>query len=164
MPSVPCNNDLLAGNYLDDGSRLWLIDWEYSGNNDPAFELGNTAQELEFDDAQVEELCAAYFGNTSPALLARMRLGIDPSVRASSRPSGPPSRPGVSTIDYDFTGWAGERWAAGEGQRSTGRASRRGSRSSSAPDESEWIAGKHSEQGVGRGDTTTTTSSVHSRP
>ena len=71
---VPCHNDLLAENYLDDGARLWIVDYEYSGNNDPTFELGNTAQELGFDERQVAELCAAYFGEASPALLARMRL------------------------------------------------------------------------------------------
>jgi Predicted choline kinase involved in LPS biosynthesis len=38
---VPCNNDLLAANFIDDGERIWLIDYEYSGNNDPCFELGN---------------------------------------------------------------------------------------------------------------------------
>src|SRR3972149_1608 len=41
-PAVPCHNDLLAENYIDDGRQLWLIDFEYSGNNDPCFELGNT--------------------------------------------------------------------------------------------------------------------------
>jgi thiamine kinase-like enzyme len=39
--SVPCNNDLLAGNFIEDGDKVWLIDYEYSGNNDPCFELGN---------------------------------------------------------------------------------------------------------------------------
>src|SRR5215472_15420074 len=39
--TVPCNNDLLAANFIDDGERIWLIDYEYSGNNDPCFELGN---------------------------------------------------------------------------------------------------------------------------
>jgi len=73
-PTVPCHNDLLADNYLDDGERLWLVDWEYSGNADPAFELGNTAQELGFDEAHQEALCRAYFGEAGPALLARMRL------------------------------------------------------------------------------------------
>ena len=38
---MPCHNDLLAANMIDDGDRLWLIDYEYSGNNDPCFELGN---------------------------------------------------------------------------------------------------------------------------
>ena len=107
--TVPCHNDLLAENYLDDGERLWLVDWEYSGNNDPAFELGNTAQELGFDDAQVEELCAAYFGEASPALLARMRLQMIMSDVGWTLWAAIQAR--ISTIDYDFTGWAEERWA-----------------------------------------------------
>ena len=41
--TVPCNNDLLAANFIDDGEHIWLIDYEYSGNNDPCFELGNIA-------------------------------------------------------------------------------------------------------------------------
>jgi len=110
--SVPCNNDLLAENYLDDGERLWLVDWEYSGNNDPAFELGNTAQELGFDDSQVQELCAAYFGEASPTLLARMRLQMIMSDVGWTLWAAIQAR--ISTIDYDFTGWAEERWARAE--------------------------------------------------
>jgi thiamine kinase-like enzyme len=107
--TVPCHNDLLAENYLDDDARLWLVDWEYSGNNDPAFELGNTAQELAYDDAQVEELCAAYFGEASPARLARMRLQMIMSDVGWTLWAAIQAR--ISTIDYDFTGWAEERWA-----------------------------------------------------
>ena len=59
-PTVPCNNDLLAGNFIDDGERVWLIDYEYSGNNDPAFELGNTATECDLTREQTDELVAAY--------------------------------------------------------------------------------------------------------
>jgi len=109
LPTVPCNNDLLAENYLDDGERLWLVDWEYSGNNDPTFELGNTAQELGYDDAQVEALCAAYFGQASPALLARMRLQMITSDVGWTLWAAIQAR--ISSIDYDFTGWAEERWA-----------------------------------------------------
>ena len=58
LRTVPCNNDLLAENYIDDGEKLWLIDYEYSGNNDPTFELGNTCQEMQFDDSQIQEVCA----------------------------------------------------------------------------------------------------------
>ena len=47
-PTVPCNNDLLAANFIDDGQRVWLIDYEYSGNNDACFELGNTSTECDF--------------------------------------------------------------------------------------------------------------------
>ena len=63
LPTVPCNNDLLAENYIDDGKSLWLIDYEYSGNNDPCFELGNTCQEMQFNDEQISEVCSAYFGD-----------------------------------------------------------------------------------------------------
>ena len=109
LAPVPCHNDLLADNYLDDGERLWLVDWEYSGNNDPTFELGNTAQELGYDDDQIRELCAAYFGEASPALLARMRLQMIMSDVGWTLWAAIQAR--ISTIDYDFTGWAEERWA-----------------------------------------------------
>ena len=112
LASVPCHNDLLADNYLDDGERLWLVDWEYSGNNDPTFELGNTAQELGYDDDQIRELCAAYFGEASPALLARMRLQMIMSDVGWTLWAAIQAR--ISTIDYDFTGWAEERWARAE--------------------------------------------------
>ena len=109
LPTVPCHNDLLAENYLDDGKRLWLVDWEYSGNNDPTFELGNTCQELGYNDDHVRELCAAYFGEASPALLARMRLQMIMSDVGWTLWAAIQAR--ISTIDYDFTGWANERWA-----------------------------------------------------
>ncbi len=109
LPSVPCHNDLLAENYLDDGERLWIVDYEYSGNNDPTFELGNTCQELGFDDDRIRELCAAYFGEVSPALLARMRLQMIMSDVGWTLWAAIQAR--ISTIDYDFSGWAEERWA-----------------------------------------------------
>ena len=108
LPTVPCHNDLLAENYLDDGERLWIVDYEYSGNNDPTFELGNTCQELGFGDERIAELCAAYFGEASPALLARMRLQMIMSDVGWTLWAAIQAR--ISTIDYDFTGWAEERW------------------------------------------------------
>jgi thiamine kinase-like enzyme len=108
LQTVPCNNDLLAENYIDDGTQLWLIDYEYSGNNDPTFELGNTCQEMQFNDEQIKEVCSAYFGQAAPSLIARMKLnmimsdvgwGLWAAIQAS-----------ISTIDFDFWGWAIERW------------------------------------------------------
>jgi thiamine kinase-like enzyme len=108
LAPVPCNNDLLAENYIDDGKNLWLIDYEYSGNNDPTFELGNTCQEMQFNDDQIREVCAAYFGSASTAMVARMKLnmimsdvgwGLWAAIQAK-----------ISTIDFDFWGWAIERW------------------------------------------------------
>ena len=46
---VPCNNDLLAANFIDDGERIWIIDYEYAGQNEPSFELGNLASENGLD-------------------------------------------------------------------------------------------------------------------
>jgi len=108
LPTVPCHNDLLAENYLDDGQRLWIVDYEYSGNNDPTFELGNTAQELGFGAARQEELCAAYFGAATPALLARMRLQMIMSDVGWTLWAA--IQAAISPIDYDFWGWATERW------------------------------------------------------
>ena len=112
VATVPCHNDLLADNYLDDGSRLWLVDWEYSGNNDPAFELGNTAQELSYDAAQRAELCATYYGEATEARLARMSLQMIMSDVGWTLWAA--IQAVISTIDYDFMGWAEERWARAE--------------------------------------------------
>ena len=73
-PTVPCNNDLLAGNFIDDGDAVWLIDYEYSGNNDACFELGNTATECDLDDDQVEALVDGVLRRARPPMLARVRL------------------------------------------------------------------------------------------
>ena len=112
LPSVPCHNDLLADNYLDDGARLWIVDYEYSGNNDPAFELGNTCQELGWDEARIRELCAAYFGEATDALLARMRLQMIMSDVGWTLWAA--IQAAISPIDFDFAGWADERWARAE--------------------------------------------------
>ena len=108
LDTVPCNNDLLAENYLDDGNQLWLIDYEYSGNNDPTFELGNTCQEMQFNDEQISEVCAAYFGIASANLIARMKLQMIMSDVGWGLWAAIQAR--ISTIDFDFWGWAIERW------------------------------------------------------
>lgn len=108
LPTVPCHNDLLAENYILDGQRLRIVDYEYSGNNDPTFELGNTAQELGFDAARQERLCAAYFGEATPALMARMRLQMIMSDVGWTLWAA--IQAAISPIDYDFWGWALERW------------------------------------------------------
>jgi len=112
LPSVPCNNDLLAENYIDDGNLLRLIDFEYSGNNDPCFELGNTCQELGYDENQIRELCAAYFGAATPARLARMKLNMIMSDVGWALWAAIQAK--ISSIEYDFWGWAIERWERAE--------------------------------------------------
>jgi thiamine kinase-like enzyme len=112
LATVPCNNDLLAENYIDDGEQLRLIDFEYSGNNDPTFELGNTAQEMEFDEDCIVELCTAYFGMPSEAMIPRMKLNMIMSDVGWGLWAAIQEE--ISTIDYDFWGWAIERWGRAE--------------------------------------------------
>jgi thiamine kinase-like enzyme len=109
LETVPCNNDLLAENYIDDGNQLWLIDYEYSGNNDPTFELGNTCQEMQFHDEQISEVCAAYFGEASADKIARMKLNMIMSDVGWGLWAAIQAR--ISTIEFDFWGWATERWS-----------------------------------------------------
>ena len=56
------HNDLLPGNFIDDGSRIWMIDWDYAGWNSPLFDLANLASNAEFPHEQEERLLTAYYG------------------------------------------------------------------------------------------------------
>ncbi len=55
------HNDLLAANFLDDGHKLWLIDWDYAGFNDPLFDLGGLASNNEFEEEQETLLLELYY-------------------------------------------------------------------------------------------------------
>ncbi len=59
---VPCHNDLLAANFIDSGDRLWIVDWEYAGMGDAAFDLANFAVSNGLDDDGDRELLEAYGG------------------------------------------------------------------------------------------------------
>jgi thiamine kinase-like enzyme len=111
-PTVPCNNDLLAANYLDDGDRVWLIDYEYSGNNDACFELGNTSTECDFTAEQTEAWTVAYFGTPTRADLARVRLQALCSQYGWSLWGF--IQAATSPIDYDFHGWGMHRFDKAE--------------------------------------------------
>jgi thiamine kinase-like enzyme len=108
LPTVPCNNDLLAENYIDDGKAIRIIDYEYSGNNDPCFELGNTCQELHYDEARIVEVCRVYFGSPSAGRVARMKLNMIMSDVGWALWAA--IQANISKITYDFWGWAVERW------------------------------------------------------
>jgi thiamine kinase-like enzyme len=106
--TVPCNNDLLAANFIDDGDRVWLIDYEYSGNNDPCFELGNIWGECHLSPDGLAELISAYYGTPLRSKIARARLlglagmygwTLWGAIQAAASP-----------IDYDFWSWATERF------------------------------------------------------
>lgn len=106
--TVPCNNDLLAANFIDDGHRVWLIDYEYSGNNDPCFELGNIWAECALSTEQLADLVTRYYGRALRHKIARARLqGIAGKygwalwgcIQNASSP-----------LDFDFWDWAMTRY------------------------------------------------------
>jgi thiamine kinase-like enzyme len=108
--TVPCNNDLLAANFIDDGQRIWLIDYEYAGNNDPCFELGNIGAECGLSGDALAELVGQYYGRPLRHKIARARLlglvgkygwTLWGAIQSASSP-----------IDFDFWSWAMERYEA----------------------------------------------------
>jgi len=100
---VPCNNDLLPGNFIDDGEKIWLIDYEYSGNNDACFEIGNVWAEAFLPLDALEDLVTAYYGQYRPekiarawlwALMAKYGWTLWASIQSS-----------ISELDFDFWEW-----------------------------------------------------------
>ncbi|HET7420360.1 MAG TPA: choline/ethanolamine kinase family protein [Candidatus Dormibacteraeota bacterium] len=108
LPPAPCHNDLLCENFIDDGAALRIVDYELSGNNDPCFDLGNTAQEAEFDQDLRAALCEAYFGSLDRRQLARMNLFALMSDVGWTLWGAIQAR--ISAVDYDFTGYYTGRW------------------------------------------------------
>lgn len=106
--TVPCHNDLLAANFIEDGDRVWLIDYEYSGNNDPCFELGNIWRECRLSVDQLDELVTTYYGAPSRHKLARARL--QGTVSQYGWTLWGCIQNGSSTLDFDFWDWAMERF------------------------------------------------------
>jgi thiamine kinase-like enzyme len=113
LPRVPCHNDLLAENFIADGDRVRIVDYQLSGQNDPCFELGDIAAEALLDPDAVARLAAAYFG---PALtervLARVRLYLTMSnvtwtlwFRVHSGLLG-----GRAAADFDYAAEAAAKW------------------------------------------------------
>ena len=107
-PLVPCNNDLLAENFIDDGERIWIIDEEYSGNNEASFELGNIWSESSLDDESLEALVTAYWGTADAAKVARARLwGVMSKYGWTLWAS---IQEAISPIEFGFWEWGMEKY------------------------------------------------------
>jgi thiamine kinase-like enzyme len=103
---VPCHNDLLTANFLDDGERLRILDWEYAGMGDRFFDLANFASHHDLGPDEEAAFLTAYFGESTPARLAAVRLmrmmaafweGMWGVIQAT-----------CSELDFDFMGYADE--------------------------------------------------------
>ena len=106
---MPCNNDLLPANLIDDGERIWLIDYELSGNNDACFELGNIAAEAHLSADALAALVTAYYGRPRRSKIARAWL-LGGLVGMYGWALWGAIQNGASPIDYDFWSWAMERF------------------------------------------------------
>ncbi|MGH3087547.1 MAG: phosphotransferase [Rubrobacteraceae bacterium] len=70
----PCHNDLLNANFLSCGDRVMIVDYEYAGMGDAFFDLGNLSVNNDFDEATDLALLEMYFGEATPARVARLKL------------------------------------------------------------------------------------------
>jgi thiamine kinase-like enzyme len=104
----PCHNDLLTGNFIDDGSTLRIVDWEYAGMGDPFFDLANFASNHELNAQARSALLEAYFQEVpehAAATLELMRFMSDfreamwGVVQAT-----------ISQLDFDYDGYAAEHF------------------------------------------------------
>jgi thiamine kinase-like enzyme len=104
----PCHNDLLNANFIDDGERIRIVDWEYAGMGDPYFDLGNFSVNNELTSEEDGVLLAAYDPTAGPrqaARLALMRLISD-----FREAMWGVLQQGISMLDVDFRAYTAEHF------------------------------------------------------
>jgi thiamine kinase-like enzyme len=100
----PCHNDLLNSNFIDDGTRIRIIDWEYAGMGDPFFDLGNFSINHDLPTESDAILLTAYDGEIRPDRLARLTLmRIVSDFREAMWGV---LQQAISTLDIDFVAYA----------------------------------------------------------
>jgi thiamine kinase-like enzyme len=104
----PCHNDLLNANFIDDGERLRIVDWEYAGMGDPFFDLANFAINHELDADGRAVLLAAYAGDAPPA--AREALDLMRFMSDFREAMWGVVQNVVSELEFDFDGYAAEHF------------------------------------------------------
>lgn len=108
------HNDLLAANILDDGKKLWLLDWEYAGFNSPLFDLGGLASNSEMPHDMAEALVAAYFGRPVDDALRRKAAAMTAASLLRETLWAMVSEI-HSTVDFDYAAYTAENLARFEG-------------------------------------------------
>jgi thiamine kinase-like enzyme len=101
---VPCHNDLLAANFIDDGKTVRILDWEYAGMGDAFFDLGNFAANQRLDRDECELLLRFYLGEVRRPDIAHLHLmRIASDLRESFWGF---LQTGISPLDFDFEKYA----------------------------------------------------------
>ena len=104
----PCHNDLLNANFIDDGARIRIVDWEYAGMGDPFFDLGNFSINHELTADQDAYLLSSYEGEVRADRIARLTLmRVVSDLREAMWGV---LQQGISTLDVDFVAYAGEHF------------------------------------------------------
>src|ERR1700682_1609721 len=107
-PLVPCHNDLLNANFIDDGATIRIVDWEYAGMGDRFFDLGNFAVNHQLTEEDEGRLLSAYFGRLVSSQYARLRLmRIMSDFREAMWGV---LQQAISELDFDFKGYAGKHF------------------------------------------------------
>jgi thiamine kinase-like enzyme len=101
------HNDLLAANILDDGKKLWLLDWEYAGFNSPLFDLGGLASNSEMPADLAEEVIARYFGRPVDDAL-RVKAAAMTAVSLLRETMWAMVSEIHSTVDFDYAAYTAE--------------------------------------------------------
>ncbi len=107
QPLVPCHNDLLNANFLDDG-EIRIVDWEYAGMGDPFFDLANLSVNHDFSVADDRRFLGRYFGAERERDLASLRLMRFMSDFREAMWGVLQS--GISELDFDFAGYAAQHF------------------------------------------------------
>jgi thiamine kinase-like enzyme len=107
QPPVPCHNDLLNANFLDDGD-IKIVDWEYAGMGDRFFDLANLSVNNEFGPGEDRELMSAYFGTVRDEDLASLRqMKFMSDFREAMWGV---LQSGISELDVDFDAYAAKHF------------------------------------------------------
>ncbi len=109
VPERPCHNDLLNANFIDDGTLIRIVDWEYAGNGDVFFDLANFSVNNQLDEDARRVLLEAYFGSARPVDLRALEL-----MRFMSdfrEAMWGVVQTAISALDFDFPAYADEHFA-----------------------------------------------------
>jgi thiamine kinase-like enzyme len=105
----PCHNDLLNANFIDDGERIRIVDWEYAGMGDPFFDLANFSVNHELTDDESAILLGAY-DQATPTNERLARVTLMRVVSDFREAMWGVLQQGISTLDVDFVAYASEHF------------------------------------------------------
>jgi thiamine kinase-like enzyme len=107
---MPCHNDFLPGNLIDDGVRMRIVDWEYAGMGDPFFDLGNFSINNDLTEAEDAAFLAAYDATDTPRADRLARLVLFRVISDFREAMWGVLQQGISALDVDFVAYAAEHF------------------------------------------------------